>query len=198
MLILTRTGTRQLSTLLNPSIRRNMASISSLADPGEELPRDPTGSYLHLKLKRFPSIKDLTMPYARKTWQQMPHDAAVAKAPNGRALCRHCHETIEKGALRYQLLLQCHKGCKTSAFFHANCVWKYPETRKITKVEEFAGLDNLPLQEKKSVLKQFEEFSKAHPKHESTGKTAMSGNTTAKRKSGSKDSASSKKSKKRN
>ncbi|KAL3900430.1 MAG: hypothetical protein SGARI_006245, partial [Bacillariaceae sp.] len=129
-----------------------MASISSLADPGKLLPRDPSGSYLHLKLKRFPSVKDLTMPYAKKTWQEMPHDAAVAMAPTGRALCRQCHEKIEKSELRFQLLLQCHKGCKMSAFFHADCVWKYPETKKITKVEEFNGLGSLPLEEKELVL----------------------------------------------
>lgn len=34
--------------------------------PSEALPRDETGSYLHLKLKRFQSIDDLTMKFAQK------------------------------------------------------------------------------------------------------------------------------------
>jgi hypothetical protein len=167
-----------------------MASTSPLADPGKALPRDPTGSYLHLKLKRFTSIKDLTMPYAKKTWQQFPHDASVAMAPNGRALCRQCHAKIEQGTLRYQLLLQCHKGCKNSAFFHADCLWQYPETKKIDKVEEFDGLDRLPPNEKESTLKRFEKFANS-PQTEKTptpGKKLQSGKTKTKRREAANDS----------
>ena len=46
-------------------------------DPSVELSRDETGRYLHLKLKRFASIKELNMSYAKKTWKQTPHDAEV-------------------------------------------------------------------------------------------------------------------------
>ena len=163
-----------------------MVSSSAKSDPGKALPRDPTGSYLHLKLKRFKSIKKLTMPYAKKTWQQMPHDAGVEMAPNARASCRQCHNKIEKDELRYQLLLQCHKGCKISAFFHSDCIWKYPETAKIAKLEEFVGFDDLPQKEKKRVMKDFEKFAKANKKHETTAsKKAPSRVMNAKRKSAS-------------
>ena len=77
-------------------------------DPSKELPRDPTGSYLHLKLKRYADIQDLSMPYAKKTWKEHPYDVSVSVAPNGRATCRQCHKKIEKNELRYQLMLQCH------------------------------------------------------------------------------------------
>jgi hypothetical protein len=113
-------------------------------DPAKILPRDPTGSYLHLKLKRFADVSDLSMNFAKRTWQENPHDAAVSLAPNARASCRQCHGKIHKHELRYQLFLQCHKGCKTSAFFHSDCIWKYPETKKITEITEFFGLERLP------------------------------------------------------
>ncbi|KAL3920029.1 MAG: hypothetical protein SGARI_007049 [Bacillariaceae sp.] len=131
-------------------------------DPSELLPRDATGSYLHLKLKRFPSIKDLTMPYAKKTWQQMPHDVQVEISPNGRAMCRQCHSKIGKGDIRFQLALQCHKGCRMAAFFHSDCVWEYPEATKIVTEEEIVGLNDLPSKDKKVVLEQFEDFVKSH------------------------------------
>ncbi|KAG7357150.1 polyADP-ribose polymerase and DNA-ligase Zn-finger region-containing protein [Nitzschia inconspicua] len=135
---------------------------NKLPDPSKVLPRDPTGSYLHLKLKRFANIQDLSMPYARTTWQQYPHDVAVSLAPNARAMCRQCHAKIGKNELRYQLLLQCHKGCKNAAYFHADCVWKYPETSKITNLDEFFGLDDLPQLIKATVEKDFSTFVTSH------------------------------------
>lgn len=121
-------------------------------DPSTELPRDETGSYLHLKLKRFPSINDVTMPFAIKTWTEHPQDAEIDYASSSRSKCRHCHSMIHKGELRVRLWLQCHKGCKNSAYFHGgNCIWHYPETSKIKQVSEFIGLDDLTDEEKKYV-----------------------------------------------
>lgn len=129
-----------------------------LPDPSKALPRDPTGSYLHLKLKRFVTIQDLTMPYAKKTWQQFPYDVAVSVAPNARSSCRQCHGKIDKDELRYQLMLQCHKGCKNSAYFHADCIWKYPETKRIFDIDEFAGFGDLPNPFKEKVKNDFATF----------------------------------------
>ena len=124
-------------------------------DPSIELPRDPTGSYLHLKLKRFGSIQDLSMNYAIQTWKNIPHDAAVDFAPSTRSKCKQCHHVIPKGELRAQLFLQCHKGCKNSAYFHGTeCVWKYPETSKLQNVNEFRGWEDLPMKEKNYMQEQ--------------------------------------------
>ena len=115
-----------------------------MQDPSVLLPRDTTGSYLHLKLKRFPSVEALTMPYAKKTWREHPDDVEVEYASTGRSICRQCHQPIAKDDLRVRLWLQCHKGCKQSAYFHGkDCLWKYPETKKIEKLSEFAGLSKL-------------------------------------------------------
>jgi hypothetical protein len=129
--------------LFHQTHHNHMAS-KELSDPANILPRDSTGSYLHLKLKRFANFCELSTTSARKTWHDNPHDAAVSLAANGRASCRQCHGKIDKQELRYQLLLQCHKGCKNSAFFHSDCIWKYPETKKITEITEFFGLEHLP------------------------------------------------------
>jgi hypothetical protein len=136
-------------------------------DPHQPLPRDESGSLLHLKLKRFTDISDLTMPFAKKTWKQIPQDASVSMATTGRSFCRQCHKNIEKGSLRFQLWLQCHKGCKNSAYFHSDCVWEYPETSKIISVDEFKGIDDLPKSEKDKLLEKFDLFSesKDHEKH---------------------------------
>lgn len=127
-------------------------------NPRVVLPRDETGRYLHLKLKRFENLEDLTMAYAKKTWQKVPHDGAVDMAPTSRSSCRWCHNTIPKGSLRYQLWLQCHKGCKNSAYFHPDCFFQYPETVKLMSTKEFHGLDSLPETEKSKVVKSFETF----------------------------------------
>lgn len=132
-------------------------------DPSQLLPRDETGSYLHLKLKRYASIKDLTMPYAEKTWQEYPHDAEIDLAPSARSKCRQCHLTIAKSHLRARLWLQCHKGCKNSAYFHGkDCIWKYPETNKIQVIDEFVGFDKLPSSEQQFFRKTFEEFARSN------------------------------------
>ena len=132
--------------------------MSVVSDPHEELPRDESGSYLHLKLKRFSDINDLTMPFAKKTWKETPQDANVGMATTGRSSCRQCHKKIDKGSLRFQLWLQCHKGCKNSAYFHSDCIWKYPETSKIDSVDEFKGIDDLPKLEKDKLLKNYNLF----------------------------------------
>lgn len=155
-----------------------MAPTKGLPDPSKVLPLDPTGSYLHLKLKRFAKMKDLSMPYAKKTWQEFPYDAAVSLAPNGRASCRQCHCKIDKNDLRFQLLLQCHKGCKNSAFFHSDCVWKYPETKKISEMSEIAGLETLPKIMKSQVEKDFASFLESLPDAEEDGETMINRSTS--------------------
>jgi hypothetical protein len=125
-------------------------------DPTTQLPRDESGSYLHLKLKRFSSIEDLIMPYAVKTWRSIPHDAEVDMSPSNRSTCRQCHSKINKGELRMRLWLQCHKGCKMSAYFHGQgCFWQYPETIKLGSVEELVGFEKLTAKEQQDVKKSF-------------------------------------------
>ena len=134
-----------------------------VVDPRISLPRDETGSYHHLKLKRFPSIKELTMPFAKKSWSQHPEDASVDIAHNARSKCRQCHTTIPKSkSLRFRLWLQCHKGCKNSAYFHPMCFWEYPETSKLKDVSEIIGLDNLNQEQQNQVKESFEQFQNKH------------------------------------
>ena len=125
-------------------------------DPKKELPRDGTGSYLHLKLKRYKTVDDLSMPYARRTWRDTPHDAEVDESPSSRSSCRQCHGRIEKGAVRFRLWLQCHKGCKNSAYFHDGCIFDYPETKKLGSHEEFVGWDRLPREQRNRIRASFE------------------------------------------
>jgi hypothetical protein len=142
---------------LLPQVEQTL-ELASLGIASYPLSRDESGRYLHLKLKRFPSMQDLTTPSARRTWQENPHDGSVGLAPNSRSACRWCHGKIRKGCLRYQLFLQCHKGCKNSAYFHEDCIWHYPETVKMQSVGEFNGLDTLPEAEKENVEKSFANF----------------------------------------
>jgi hypothetical protein len=144
-----------------PALTSRPQKNTVIYNPSDPLPRDGTGRYLHLKLKRFPSIRHLTMPYARKTWQETPHDAGVGMAPNARSSCRWCHGRVEKGSLRYKLFLQCHKGCKIPAYFHADCIWKYPETAKLDRASEVKGLEDLPGEERTNALAAFEDFAKS-------------------------------------
>jgi hypothetical protein len=150
-----------------------VAIVASMEDPSKELPRDPTGSYLHLKLKRYPSIDDLSMKFAISTWKRCPQDAQVDMSPTSRSSCRQCHEQIEKDDIRMRLFLQCHKGCKNSAYFHQECFWKYPETTKLEKIEEIADLENLPEESQAIVRDKFQEFRKQEEtalKHNSDNK----------------------------
>ena len=138
-------------------------------DPSRELPRDPTGSYLHLKLKRFPSIQELSMNYAKTTWKKFPYDAQVDIAPTSRSSCRQCHQPIEKGEIRMRLMLQCHKGCKNSAYFHFgndDCFWKYPETSKLKQIDEINGLQDLSKSNQNLVSTKFNEFRNLQNKDE--------------------------------
>jgi hypothetical protein len=153
-----------------------MTSSNSTTAPSEELIRDTTGSYLHLKLKRYPLVTDLTMSYAKKTWAEHPHDAEIDISSSARSKCRHCHSMIGKGALRARLWLQCHKGCKNSAYFHGtDCIWNYPETAKIESIKEFVGLEELPEAYQKQMHDQFEKLNAVRT-------SAVDGNTN-KRKS---------------
>lgn len=130
-------------------------------DPSLLLPRDETGRYLHLKLKRFASIDDLTMPFAIKTWNETPHDAEVGISSSARSKCRDCHEVIKKGELRFRLWLQCHKGCKSSAYFHESCFYKYPESKKLESVEEIMGFVDLDRSVQNCIEASFDKMKKA-------------------------------------
>ena len=125
-------------------------------NPSALLPRDDTGSYLHLKLKRFASKDELTMSYAVTTWNKTPHHAEIDMSPSNRSKCRGCHSTIPKGSLRLRLFLQCHKGCKQSAYFHGStCGWEYPETVKLESMDELVGWERLPANEQTKVQEAF-------------------------------------------
>ena len=130
-------------------------------DPSIVLPRDTSGSYLHLKLKRYKSINDLSMNYAKQTWKNIPHNAEVEEScPSSRSKCRLCHTTIEKGNTRFRLWLQCHKGCKISAYFHKNCIYNYPETNKLNSVTEFIGYDKLSTKLQDEIEHEFSQMKK--------------------------------------
>lgn len=135
-------------------------------DPSILLPRDETGRYLHLKLKRFASIGDLSMPYALTTWKKTPHDAEVDVSPSARSSCRYCRDVIEKGDLRFRLWLQCHKGCKISAYFHSSCFYEYPETKKLESVGEIMGYGDLETSTQDSIRESFRDMKAATEKAE--------------------------------
>lgn len=136
--------------------------------PSEALPRDETGSYLHLKLKRFQSIDELSMKFAQKSWREHPQDAEIDLAPSNRSKCRQCHTSIPKGELRVRLWLQCHKGCKNSAYFHGKeCIWEYPETTKIDNVNEFFGIEILEKNEQAFVAEKLDELQNKEKKTKS-------------------------------
>ena len=131
------------------------------SNPSTLLPRDTTGSYLHLKLKRFTSIDELTMSYAVRTWNDTPHHAEIDMSPSNRSKCRGCHSTIPKGSLRLRLFLQCHKGCKQSAYFHGSpCGWEYPETIKLESMDELVGWERLPVNVQTKVKEGFCEMKR--------------------------------------
>lgn len=130
-------------------------------NPSLLLPRDETGRYLHLKLKRFSSVGDLSMPHAITTWKKIPHDAEVDISPSARSSCRHCKDVIKKGDLRFRLWLQCHKGCKISAYFHSSCFYMYPETPKLENVESIAGFGDLETSTQDSIREKFREMKTA-------------------------------------
>eukprot|EP00522_Entomoneis_paludosa_P010038 CAMPEP_0172466466 /NCGR_PEP_ID=MMETSP1065-20121228/56209_1 /TAXON_ID=265537 /ORGANISM="Amphiprora paludosa, Strain CCMP125" /LENGTH=130 /DNA_ID=CAMNT_0013223271 /DNA_START=51 /DNA_END=443 /DNA_ORIENTATION=+ len=95
------------------------------------------------------------MPYAIKTWKQTPQDAEVDMAPSARSKCRDCQEPIDKGDLRFRLWLQCHKGCKNSAYFHSDCFYRYPETRKLESVQDIKGYQDMDEGIQKSIRASF-------------------------------------------
>ena len=148
--------------------------------PSELIPRDETGSYLHLKLKRFQSIDDLSMKFAQKTWREHPHDVEIDLAPSNRSKCRQCHTSILKGELRVRLWLQCHKGCKNSAYFHGrDCIWEYPETTKIEDIKEFFGMEALEKKDQGYVTEKFDELKgKEKKKSRKVDQVSSSDNTT--------------------
>lgn len=58
-----------------------------------------------------------------------------------------------------RLWLQCHKGCKISAYFHGNeCFWKYPETIKLESVNDLVGLKSLREDQQDNVRQSFGAF----------------------------------------
>jgi len=97
------------------------------------------------------------MAYAKQSWRDHPHDAEVEVSTTATSKCRYCHRKIDKGELRVRLWLQCHKGCKNSAYFHGNdCIWKYPETTKLESAKELVGIDSLPDEQQKYIHDQLE------------------------------------------
>jgi hypothetical protein len=166
------TSNKSNSTTYNTVASEHYYASTMMDDPTTKLPRDPTGSYLHLKLKRYPSINDLTMNYAKQTWREVPHDAEVDVSPSSKSSCRQCHKKIHKGQTRFRLWLQCDKGCKISAYFHhsSSCIWKYPETAKLESLEEILGFQQLPKKRREEVEKDFHfhQMKEKNPKKKET------------------------------
>lgn len=89
----------------------------------------------HLYLKRFPNLSSLT-PGARRNRSNALHEVLADYAPTSRAACKMCAAPIQKNALRFTLMLQCHKGYKMPAVVHRNCFTAHPETAKIESRDE--------------------------------------------------------------
>jgi hypothetical protein len=62
---------------------------------------------------------------------RLPRIARVERAPSGRARCRHCRETIEKGALRIALQMFEEGRMAPIGFIHVSCADGYFGTRDV-------------------------------------------------------------------
>lgn len=89
----------------------------------------------HLHLKRFQDLSLLT-PGARRNRAAHPHEVVADYAPTARAACKMCALPIPKHALRFTLMLQCHKGYKMPAVVHSDCFAAHPETAKLENRRE--------------------------------------------------------------
>ena len=81
--------------------------------------------------------------------RRLPRVSTAGRAPSGRATCRSCRETIDKGAWRISLLYYEDGRFVPSGFIHARCAAPYLETTEIlARVRHFSpGLSGAEIDE---------------------------------------------------
>jgi Poly(ADP-ribose) polymerase and DNA-Ligase Zn-finger region len=73
--------------------------------------------------------------------QRLPRVSTAERATSGRATCRSCRETIDKGAWRIALLYYEEGRFQPSGFIHVRCAATYLEATDImTRVKRFSPL----------------------------------------------------------
>lgn len=63
--------------------------------------------------------------------RRLPRVTTIGRAPSGRAACRSCRETIDKGAWRIALVYYEDGRFVPSGFIHVRCVSTYLETSEV-------------------------------------------------------------------
>jgi hypothetical protein len=64
--------------------------------------------------------------------RRLPRATTIGRAPSGRAACRSCRQTIDKGAWRISLLYYEDGRFAPSGFIHLGCAFSYLETSEVT------------------------------------------------------------------
>jgi hypothetical protein len=97
----------------------------------------------HLLLKRFADNDPTLTAGAKRDRTKYPYVAIAQMDPSGRATCKLCGEKIAKAALRFGLMLECHKGYRNLCTLHPDCFWIHPETTKLVDAKEIHRAPNL-------------------------------------------------------
>jgi hypothetical protein len=102
-------------------------------------------SYLEAAAEGAPGLPDAARleAIAREgvAHRRLPRIDGAQRSPSGRARCRHCRETIEKGAWRIQLVYFEDGRFEPSGAVHAGCSSGYFETTDVLeRVRRFASL----------------------------------------------------------
>jgi hypothetical protein len=87
--------------------------------------------------------------------RRLPRVTAIGRAPSGRAACRSCRQTIDKGTWRLALMYYEDGRFAPSGFIHLGCAVAYLETSEVMgRVKHFSpGLQAGDLAEIQEVLK---------------------------------------------
>jgi Poly(ADP-ribose) polymerase and DNA-Ligase Zn-finger region len=83
------------------------------------------------------------------THRRLPRVSGAERAPSGRAQCRSCHQTIEKGAWRIPLVFYEEGRFAPSGSIHVSCAQAYLETTDVlARLKRFSpGLTEADLSE---------------------------------------------------
>lgn len=112
----------------------------------------------HMSIKRFPDGDPILRPGALRNRATFPYVALAELDPSGRASCKLCGSSMEKGALRMGLMMECHAGYRSLCTLHTECFWEHPETKKLQWDDIFVR-PNVDHAEKEMLKQEFDAFS---------------------------------------
>lgn len=103
---------------------------------------------LCLKMPRFsdvPSVKRFAPGQLQgETVTRRPgHNFQCEYAKSSKATCRKCKAAIPEGTLRLALMMEQDEGYKSTYWYHFDCFWTHPETRKLHRVQELKGFSDI-------------------------------------------------------